>query len=214
MVPSATNSVAVTMPHYFDPAPAAPSRPRLVHLGLSDFEADLAVDRGVFSSTGIDPGTLELLRAGSSFPPVASGDVLDLGCGYGAIAVTVAHRNPAATVWAVDINERALQLARTNADTLGLGERIRVSSPDDVPAEVAFSQIWSNPPIRVGKAALHEMLAAWLPRLAPDGSAWLVVQRHLGADSLAAWLAGTEGGGFSVARRASKQGYRLLEVSR
>jgi 16S rRNA (guanine1207-N2)-methyltransferase len=211
MVPSRANSVGVTMPHYFDPVPAAPSRPGQVRLGLSDYEADLAVDRGVFSSTGIDPGTLELLRAGSSFLPAGSGDVLDLGCGYGAIAVTVAHRNPAATVWAVDINQRALGLARANADALGLGDRIRVCPPEDVPADLFFSQIWSNPPIRVGKAVLHEMLERWLPRLAPDGLAWLVVQKHLGSDSLAGWLTS---GGWAVRRVGSRKGYRVLEVRR
>ena len=195
------------MPHYFDDAPAAPSRPGQVGLKLPDFEATLAVDRGVFSAGGIDPGTVELLRAPTATPE--TGDLLDLGCGYGPIAVTLAHRCPGATVWAVDVNERALGLVEANAAALGFADRIRAVTPDSVPDAVNFAGIWSNPPIRVGKAALHELLLRWLPRLEPGGSAWLVVQKHLGADSLAAWL---EGSGRPVRRVGSRKGYRILEV--
>jgi 16S rRNA (guanine1207-N2)-methyltransferase len=75
---------------------------------------------------------------------------------------------------------------------------------------VRFTAIFSNPPIRVGKAALHELLSTWLHRLTPEGRAWLVVHKHLGSDSLAAWLAGE---GFAVRRLGSRMGYRLLEVA-
>ena len=195
------------MPHYFDDSPVAPSRPGQVELKLPDFEATLAVDRGVFSSGGIDPGTVELLRARTGTP--LEGDLLDLGCGYGPIAVTLAHRCPGATVWGVDVNGRALALAAANATALGLADRIRAVTPDEVPETVSFAGIWSNPPIRIGKPALHELLLRWLPRLQPGRSAWLVVQKHLGADSLAAWL---EDQGQAVRRVGSRKGYRILEV--
>ena len=195
------------MPHYFDDAPIAPSRPGRVGLRLPDFEATLAVDRGVFSVGGIDPGTIELLRAPTARPP--AGDLLDLGCGYGPIAVTLAHRCPGAVVWAVDVNARALDLVAANAAALGFGERIRAVTPEAVPDTVSFAGIWSNPPIRIGKAALHKLLLRWLPRLEPGASAWLVVQKHLGADSLAGWL---EGQGRPVRRVGSRKGYRILEV--
>ena len=202
------------MSHYFDPAPAVPSRPRRVELALPDLRAELGVDRGVFSAGGIDPGTMELLRAGAPGGPAAGappeGDLLDLGCGYGAIAVALATRHPAATVWAVDVNERAVELTAANAAALGL-EKVRAVAPDAVPADVRFAAIWSNPPIRVGKAALHDMLAQWLPRLAEGGTAWLVVQRNLGSDSLADWLRSE---GYDVARVGSRKGYRLLRVAR
>jgi 16S rRNA (guanine1207-N2)-methyltransferase len=194
--------------HYFDADPEAPSRPGQVDLILPDFQASLRVDRGVFSAGGVDAGTLELLRAVP--PPPPDGDLLDLGCGYGPIACTLAHRAPGAVVWAVDVNQRAVSLAAANAAALGLGS-VRAVGPDLVPPEVRFAGVWSNPPIRVGKAALHALLLGWLPRLEPGGWAWLVVHRHLGADSLAAWLAGE---GWEVTRTASKRGYRILRVGR
>jgi 16S rRNA (guanine1207-N2)-methyltransferase len=193
---------------YFDADPAVASRPGTVELSLPDGHVALAVDRGVFALGRVDPGTVSLLRAAP--PPPPAGALLDLGCGYGPIAVTLARRAPGATVWAVDVNERALGLTRINAAALGLTAVI-TARPDDVPDDVEFAAIWSNPPIRIGKEALHALLLRWLPRLRPGGEAWLVVHRHLGGDSLAAWL-GTEG--WSVRRHASKKGYRILQVRR
>ncbi len=192
--------------HYFDAKPAVPSRPTQVELILPDFRALLSADRGVFSASGVDPGTLQLLRAVPS--PTVSGDILDLGCGYGPIACTIAHRSPASTVWAVDVNDRALALTVANAEALSQ-PNVRAVRPEQVPADLMFDGLWSNPPIRIGKVALHELLQAWLPRLKPNAAAWLVVQRHLGADSLATWL-GSEG--WKVARIGSKRGYRILKV--
>ena len=192
--------------HYFDPAPAVESKPRILHLHLGELAFELQADRGVFASKGIDLGTLTLLREAS--PPPANGDLLDLGCGYGPIAITLAQWAPAARVWAVDVNERALELARANAVAARVSN-IAVCSPDEVPEEVRFAAIYSNPPVRVGKGPLHELLLRWLPRLQPGGSAYLVVQRNLGSDSLAAWLAAQ---GFDVRRLKAKKGYRILEV--
>lgn len=191
---------------YFEPQPAVSSKPGRVRLALPDLTAELAVDRGVFSSARIDPGTLILLRG---LPPLPDGTVLDLGCGYGPIACTLAHRAPESIVWAVDVNQRALDLASANATSLGL-RNVKVAAPDGVPAEVMFDAVVSNPPIKVGKEVLHAMLERWLPRLTAGGEAWLVVHRHLGSDSLAAWLAGR---GWSVERVESKQGYRILRVA-
>ena len=195
--------------HYFTAAPSVPSRPLTVELRLRDLQVQLRSDRGVFSGTRVDPGTLALLR--ESPPPPQTGDVLDLGCGYGPIACALAHRAPSATVWAVDVNGRALELVSANAAALGLGN-VRPSHPEEVPAGLRFAGIWSNPPVRLGKVALHELLTTWLARLAEGASAWLVVNRHLGSDSLAAWLQQEEG--WKVRRAASKSGYRVLEVAR
>jgi 16S rRNA (guanine1207-N2)-methyltransferase len=192
--------------HYFDAEPAAPSRPGSVELVLPDLRATLAVDRGVFAHDRVDAGTLALLRVADR--PAAEGDLLDLGCGYGPIACTLARRAPAATVWAVDVNRRALALTAANSAALAC-PNVRPVEPDEVPPDVRFAGLWSNPPIRVGKEAVHELLGRWLPRLAPGAPAWLVVHKHLGGDSLAAWLTGE---GYVVTRRASKQGYRVLEV--
>lgn len=194
--------------HYFDATPATPSSPGQVALVLPDLHATLRTDRGVFGAGGVDPGTKYLLLEAPHPDPASTGHLLDLGCGYGPIAVALARRAPAATVWAVDVNARARALTAANAEALGLAN-VRVAAPDDVPPEVRFAGIWSNPPIRVGKAALHELLDRWLGRLAEGGSAWLVVHKHLGSDSLARWL---EGEGRDVARIGSRAGYRILEV--
>ena len=194
--------------HYFSAEPAAPSHPVTVDLRLPDMELSLRADRGVFSGGRVDPGTMALLK--ESPAPPASGELLDLGCGYGPIACVLGRRSPAARVWAVDVNTRALELTSANAGSTG-ALNVRVARPDEVPADVAFSGIWSNPPVRVGKTALQDLLTTWLARLGCGASAWLVVNRHLGADSLSAWL---EGRGYQVHRQASKSGYRVLQVER
>lgn len=169
----------------------------------------LTTDRGTFSPDRVDAGTRALLAEGPSIPDGAT--VVDLGCGYGPIAVTLALRaGPGTTVWAVDVNERARALCRSNADDNGVGERVRVASPDEVPDDLVVDQIWSNPPIRIGKEALHEVLATWLARLRPgSGAATLVVQRHLGADSLARWL---DEQGWPTSRLATRGAYRIVSV--
>ena len=119
-------------------------------------------------------------------------------------------RRPSATVWAVDVNARARELTVDNAVALG-HTNLRVLAPDDVPADTRFDVIWSNPPIKVGKAALHSLLTHWLTRLSPQGVAVLVVHKNLGSDSLQSWLR-TQG--YRVERIASRQGFRVLTVAR
>lgn len=177
-------------------------------LHLPGLELELWADRGVFSGNRVDPGTLALLK--ETLPPPAEGHLLDLGCGYGPIACALATRSPRATVWAVDVNHRALELTAENATALALAN-VRAVSPEAVPENVVFSGIWSNPPIRVGKLALHDLLYRWLGRMTLEANAWLVVNRHLGSDSLGAWLSDE---GWTVRRVASKSGYRVLQVRR
>jgi 16S rRNA (guanine1207-N2)-methyltransferase len=195
--------------HYFDAEPDAPSQPGRIDLVLPDVTLSLATDRGVFAGGGVDPGTKYLLLEGPR-PAEGAESLLDLGCGYGPIALTLARRAPGATVYAVDVNERARSLCQANAEAAGL-TNVRVCAPEAVPVELAFDGIWSNPPIRIGKDALHALLLRWLTRLAPRGHAALVVQKHLGSDSLMRWL---QAQGFSVERLGSRRGYRLLDVVR
>lgn len=195
-------------PHYFDEEPGVPSAPREVDLWLPDGHLRLRTDRGVFGYGQVDAGTRLLLQRAPA--PAVDGDLLDLGCGTGAIALTMARRSPAATVWAVDVNARARRLCAENAARNGVGN-VRVVAPDAVPEGVRFATIWSNPPIRIGKAALHSLLLDWLGRLDHGGTSVLVVQRHLGADSLQAWLTAH---GFPTTRLASSSGYRLLALTR
>ncbi|HEY5034109.1 MAG TPA: methyltransferase [Candidatus Dormibacteraeota bacterium] len=187
--------------------PEVESKRRTLRLRTGDVAAELQADRGVFGSRAIDLGTLTLLKE-APLPP-AEGELLDLGSGYGPIAIALARRSPAARVWAVDVNERALELTRANAATAKT-PNVVASIPEGVPDELRFAAIYSNPPVRVGKAPLHDLLLRWLPRLAPGGKAYLVVQRNLGADSLATWL---ESQGYQVQRLKSKKGYRVTSVS-
>jgi 16S rRNA (guanine1207-N2)-methyltransferase len=192
--------------HYFDGRPEVASDVAIVDVALPDVAFTMATDRGVFSHGHLDTGTSLLLRAAP--PPSPTGDLLDLGCGTGAIALTLALRSPQAQVWAVDVNARALELTAANAGRNGV-TTIRTVAPDDVPEHVRFTTIWSNPPIRIGKQPLQRMLTRWLSRLAPGGAAVLVVQKHLGADSLQRWL-GEQG--HPAQRIASRTGFRLLQI--
>src|SRR6059036_3051331 len=168
--------MSIPKTQYFEARPEVGSRPRTVRLHLADLDLELQADRGVFGSKGVDLGTLVLLREAP--PPPAEGEILDLGCGYGPIAVTLARRAPGARVWAVDVNERAVELARANAASAGTSN-VTAGTPEQIPAELQFNAIYSNPPVRVGKAPLHRLLLEWLPRLTPGGAAYLVVQRNL-----------------------------------
>jgi 16S rRNA (guanine1207-N2)-methyltransferase len=189
--------------HYFDADPAAPSAPRAVTFALPDVTVALQTDRGVFSAARVDPGTHLLML--ETPPPPPTGELLDLGCGYGPIAVVLGLRSPAARVWAVDVNARARALTAANAGAAG-AVNVTVAAPSDVPADVRFAAVYSNPPVRIGKAGLHALLTSWVPR---GDVTWLVVSKHLGADSLADWMSAQ---GWSVARRVSRVSYRVLEV--
>jgi 16S rRNA (guanine1207-N2)-methyltransferase len=165
---------------------------------------------GVFAAGRLDRGTAVLFRHAA--PPDNPGRFLDLGCGYGVIACALALAVPDAEVWALDVNERALSLCRENAAALGLADQVRAVTADQLPPDVVFDEVWSNPPIHIGKPALHALLESWLTRLAADGRAVLVVGRNLGADSLQRWL--YEGGRFRCSRLGSANGFRVLEVRR
>lgn len=196
--------------HYFRSPRPGPAPRRNLDLVLAGRSLTLHTAPGVFSMDRLDLGTRVLLREVP--PPPAEGDLLDLGCGWGPLAITQALLAPSATVWAVDVNERSLELTSENARIAGC-PNVRPVLPEDVPDDVLFAAIWSNPPIRVGKLALHELLLTWLPRLLPGAQAHLVVQRNLGADSLHAWLTETLGAEWSVARAGSAKGYRVLRIT-
>lgn len=191
--------------HYFSAGPTSASRPSSVRLDLPDRSLELATDAGVFSPGRVDPGTKLLLM---ELPELTSGPVVDVGCGYGPIACTVAVRHPTLEVVAVDVNPRARALCERNAAALGAA--VRVLDPVEADSVARVGTIVSNPPIRIGKTALHELLASWLDRLAPEGRAHLVVHRNLGADSLSKWLVER---GHEVERVRSRQGYRILSVA-
>ncbi|MGA8847511.1 MAG: methyltransferase [Nocardioides sp.] len=195
--------------HYFsaDPTVAFKRAPLNAHVWGLDLE--LTSGSGVFAQGRVDVGTAILFR--ETDPPSTARRVLDLGCGYGIIGLAVAASVPEAVVTGVDVNERALLLANENAAALGVAERYLALTPDDVPDDATYDEIWSNPPIRIGKAALHELLLRWLPRLSPEGRAVLVVGKNLGADSLTRWL-GEQG--WPTTRIGGAKGFRVLQTRR
>ena len=212
MTSESTEPTGPTEPgaHYFRTPKVSTDR-REVEITLAGRELTVTTAGGVFSGDRIDLGTRVLLREVP--PPPPEGDLLDLGCGWGPITLVQALLAPEARVWAVDVNELALELTGLNARQAG-ASNVRPVTPEQMPEEVRFAAIWSNPPIRVGKQELHALLLAWLPRLADGGTAHLVVQRHLGADSLHSWLAEQFAGTAQVSRAGSAKGFRVLRVER
>ncbi|MBB5870498.1 16S rRNA G1207 methylase RsmC [Allocatelliglobosispora scoriae] len=200
----------MTAEHFFTETPTTPARPREVEFSVAGVDFALTSSTGVFSGARLDPGTAVLLRKADLPGPATSGDLLDLGCGYGPITAVLATVAPKARIVAIDVNSRARELTEANALRLGIADRVLVAAPDDVPDELTFTQIWSNPPIHIGKPELHALLDRWLPRLAPDGVAWLVVAKNLGGDSLQQWLIGR---GYDVERTASQKGFRILRLT-
>ena len=195
--------------HYFSAAPASPENLRRIRVTLAGRDVEVTTAGGVFSPDHVDSGTAVLFA--NTPPPPPGGNLLDLGSGWGPIALALALESPHATVWAVDVNERALDLVRRNASSLGL-DNVNAVLPDDVPDDISFRTIRSNPPIRVGKNELHGLLERWIPRLDERADAWLVVQRNLGSDSLQRWLAATLDRGFTVHRAATGRGFRVIKV--
>nr|WP_221935712.1 methyltransferase [Janibacter cremeus] len=180
-----------------------------MHTHLAGQDVTVETAGKVFSPGGLDKATAILLDEVP--PPPSSGDLLDLGCGWGPVALTLAMRSPDATVWAVDVTERALDLTRRNAASLGL-TNVRAVRPEGVPADLPFAAIWSNPPIRIGKPAVHELLRIWLPRLAKGADAHLVIGKNLGADGYGRWV--TDELGLPTQRVTTSKGFRVLRVSR
>ena len=195
------------MTHYFQ----TPSSPEIRHEITAQIwgrEYHFLSATGIFSSTRLDPGTSVLFRL-TDPPRDRTARFLDLGCGFGPIGLALATMCPHAHIDAVDVNDRALELARDNAVRLGVADRVNAAHPQDIPAETTYDEIWSNPPIRIGKQGLHDLLTSWLARLKPTGTAKLVVGKNLGADSLHSWL---EAQGWAVSRVGSSKGFRVLSL--
>jgi len=194
--------------HYFTADPSVTFRRAPVRASVWGQELSLTSGSGVFAQGRVDIGTAVLFRETS---PPSGGRVLDLGCGYGVIGLAIAAAAPDATVTGVDVNERAVLLANENATALGLTDRYAAVTPAGVAADATYDELWSNPPIRIGKAALHQLLLTWFARLVPGGRAVMVVGKNLGGDSLQRWL-GEQG--YPTRRLASAKGFRVLESRR
>lgn len=197
--------------HYFSEDPQAPLRKTPLTLTLRGHTVTIESVSGTFSPGHLDTGTAVLLKYAPHLPE--TGTFLDLGCGWGPLTLALALEAPDASVWGVDVNDRALEVARDNAENAHISS-ISFAKPENVPSDLRFDVIWSNPPIRVGKKELHALLALWLPRLTPEGEAWLVVAKKLGADSLQEWITTGGAGDFEASRFETSRGFRVIRVSR
>ena len=195
--------------HYFSQEPSSPLKPKSIQIPVAGVLEQVTTASGTFSPQQLDFGTEVLIEQMALAPE--DGNLLDLGCGWGPIALNLAKMRPSSKVWAVDVNTRSLELTEANAKSLSL-TNITTALPEQVPDEMSFSGIWSNPPIRIGKKQLHELLLMWLPRLEPGGEAYLVVQKNLGSDSLQNWLTQELSTGFEVSRYTSIKTYRVIKV--
>lgn len=204
--------------HYFSTEPTGDFTPREIVVELAGAPRQLVTAGGVFSPEHLDQGTQILLDSVEQFSILSElddaplGPVLDIGCGWGPIALATALAHPTRDVWAVDVNARSRELTSLNAARLGL-DNVRVAAPEDVPDDLVFAEIRSNPPIRVGKQVLHGILEAWLPRLEIGGAAYLVVAKHLGADSLQRWIGDTFPD-LDVDRAVRKKGFHVISAER
>ena len=197
--------------HYFSEDPQAPLRKTPHTLTLRGHTVTVQSASGTFSPGHLDTGTAVLLKYAPPLPQ--TGTFLDLGSGWGPLALAMALESPEASVWGTDVNERALEVATENAGNLGL-TNLSFAQPHEVPSKLHWDVIWSNPPIRVGKKELHALLALWLPRLSPNGEAWLVVAKKLGADSLQEWIDQGGAGDFTASRHETSRGFRVIRVAR
>jgi 16S rRNA G1207 methylase RsmC len=197
--------------HYFSQEPGSALKSKEILIPVAGQMVTVTTASGTFSPAQLDFGTEVLIEQMDLAPE--SGDILDLGCGWGPIALNLAKLRPGTKVWAVDVNTRSVELTAKNAKDLGLSN-ISAVVPDEVPENLLFRGIWSNPPIRIGKKELHELLLKWLPRLQVGAEAYLVVQKNLGSDSLQKWLTEELAGKFEVSRYTSIKTYRVIKVKR
>lgn len=197
--------------HYFASSPEGPLVPREITVTLNANKYSVLTAGGVFSPEHIDQGTQVLLTHLEKANP--SGNFLDIGCGWGPIALALALHSPKAKIYAIDVNERSLELTKLNVERLGL-TNIVVCKPEEVPSDIEFDEIWSNPPIRVGKVVLHEILTLWINRLTVGGTARLVIQKNLGSDSLHKWLIQKFNPNFESTRIDTSKTFRVLKVTR
>jgi len=200
--------LAVSDNHYFDKDPKSTSNLRQVDIALGGKQLRLFTDSGVFSSSGLDKGTQILLK--HSGEALGTGKILDLGAGWGPISIELAIIRPDAEILAVEINSRAIDLLEKNIASAAL-TNVQSTSLAQI-RENSVDQIWSNPPIRIGKQNLHNLLTEAFGKLKDGGKAYLVVQKHLGSDSLANWI--EKDLGHIVDRIDNSKGFRVFRVTK
>lgn len=171
--------------HYYTPLPQSAHKPAQIAFEYRGHSMVFDTDSGVFSRLEIDKGTELLLKA---LPETLAGDVLDLGCGYGVMAIAIGKTWPACRPTMADVNERAVALAAANALKNGVAAEALISDGYSALEGHSFDLIVQNPPIRAGKQVIYEMFAKGARALRPGGQLWLVIRKQQGAPSALTYL--------------------------
>lgn len=165
--------------HYYTAAPQSAHEERRFAVEFAGRTLHFETDAGVFSKQHVDPGSLLLCE---SLPQALAGDVLDMGCGWGAISVLALAAHPDIRVTMADINERALGLARRNVEANSMRAEAILSDGFSA-VEGMFDAVVTNPPIRAGKAVVYGMFEQARAHLKPGGRLYLVMRKQQGAPS-------------------------------
>ncbi len=170
--------------HYYTQDPSSESKPIQAHYRFRGHDFTLWSDAGVFSKGELDPGTDILLNA---LPESIQGRILDLGCGWGPVGVSLSVLYPDCRVTFTDINNRALSLSQRNAaEHRVAGEFVQSDGFENIPG--VFDLIITNPPIRAGKQTIYKMFADSADHLSHDGALYIVIRKQQGAPSAVKYL--------------------------
>ncbi|HKM10190.1 MAG: class I SAM-dependent methyltransferase [Methanomicrobia archaeon] len=201
------------MSHYFQNDPLLASKKRDITLSIDGLTLHFKSDNGVFSKSKVDEGSLALLKV--IIPLHLTGKILDLGCGYGPIGLTIAVTSPSARVDLADINERALALCEENAQLLGLSQRITCLQSDIYTnVEGPYDSIVVNPPIRAGKRVTYKMYEGALQRLIDGGSLYVVIRKDQGAPTASRFIEGLFGNISLISRDKGYYIYQAKKVNK
>jgi len=171
--------------HYFTASPQSEHKPASFETSYRGHTLLFETDSGVFSRLELDRGTEVLLNA---LPAAIKGQVLDMGCGYGALGVSLAKANPGCRVTMADINERAVSLAAQNAKRNGVVAETLLSDGFERLAGCKYDLIATNPPIRAGKPVIYRLFADGAKAIHENGAMVIVIRKQQGAPSAKTYL--------------------------
>lgn len=196
--------------HYYSSKPETAHDRQMLSVDLRGFSLKLTSDAGVFSKNGVDYGSRVLINA---MDLTGAKAILDVGCGYGPIGITAAKLVPDAIVTMLDINERAVELARHNAIQNQVSSNTVIKQSDRLEAvrHQMFDVILTNPPIRAGKEIVHSIFEQAYEQLRVGGTLWIVIQKKQGAPSAKEKLSSM----FKYVEEVTKdKGYRIFRAER
>lgn len=169
--------------HYYSEKPSVKSNKQTWSFRLRNKDFTFTSDSGVFSKKEVDFGSRLLID--SFEEPEVEGSILDVGCGYGPIGLSLASDFEDRTIHMIDVNERAVELSNENAEQNGI-TNVKIYQSDlfsNVDSAQTFASILTNPPIRAGKKVVHAIFEKSAEHLKASGELWIVIQKKQGAPS-------------------------------